>query len=118
MHRAYMRVRRIRLFGSRRDDSVVPLALRRLPRYVCDDTEGRTGVQSNVVTITAVAPTASFTAACNSHTCAVDGTASSDADGTISSYAWNFGDGGAGSGPTASHTYTAPGNYTITLTVS
>jgi PKD repeat protein len=41
-----------------------------------------------------------------------------DADGTIVSYTWNFGDGTAnGSGSTVAHTYTAAGNYTATLTV-
>ena len=43
---------------------------------------------------------------------------STDADGTIASYAWNFGDGNQGSGATASHTYTTPGTYTALLTVT
>ncbi len=47
-----------------------------------------------------------------------DGTKSSDSDGSISSYAWSFGDGGTASGATASHTYTALGNYTAKLTVT
>ncbi len=49
---------------------------------------------------------------------AFDGTGSSDPDGTIASYAWNFGDGSSGSGPTPSHTYTAVGSYTVSLTVT
>ncbi len=32
-------------------------------------------------------------------------------------YAWSFGDGGTGSGPKPSHTYTAPGTYNVTLIV-
>jgi len=43
---------------------------------------------------------------------------SSDPDGSISSYAWTFGDGGTGTGATASHTYQNPGNYASVLTVT
>jgi PKD repeat protein len=38
--------------------------------------------------------------------------------GTAQSYAWNFGDGGTGSGKTADHVYGAPGDYTVTLTAT
>ncbi len=34
------------------------------------------------------------------------------------SYRWQFGDGSAGSGLTASHTYNQPGSYTVTFTAS
>ena len=47
-----------------------------------------------------------------------DGSASSDPDGTIANYAWAFGDGGTGSGQTATHTYADPGSYTPQLTVT
>lgn len=51
-------------------------------------------------------------------TVAFSGSSSSD-DGTIVSYLWNFGDGSATSGnPTPSHTYTSPGTFTATLTVT
>jgi PKD repeat protein len=38
--------------------------------------------------------------------------------GTITSYVWNFGDGTAGSGATATHRYTGDGTYVATLTVT
>jgi PKD repeat protein len=39
--------------------------------------------------------------------------------GTISSYSWSWGDGtSAGAGAEAIHTYSAPGEYTVTLTVT
>jgi hypothetical protein len=46
-----------------------------------------------------------------------DGSASHD-DGTIVSYAWDFGDRTTGSGATATHKYAAVGTYTATLTVT
>ncbi len=49
---------------------------------------------------------------------AFNGTASNDPDGSIASYAWNFGDGASASGPTTSHTYAAVGTYTARLTVT
>jgi len=66
------------------------------------------------------APIASFTYTCDNPTltCNFDGTASSDPDGTITAYAWNFGDGTTGSGPTVSHRYAAFGTYTVRLTVT
>src|SRR5438128_341893 len=47
-----------------------------------------------------------------------NGSGSYDPDGTISNYAWNFGDGGTGSGATPTHTYSSAGTYTATLTVT
>lgn len=47
-----------------------------------------------------------------------DGTASSDADGSVVSYSWDFGDGNTATGATPGHTYTAIGLYTVTLTVT
>jgi len=38
--------------------------------------------------------------------------------GTIDTYSWNFGDGGTSAEENPSHTYTTPGNYTVSLTVS
>ncbi len=49
---------------------------------------------------------------------ALDGSASSDADGTIVSYHWDFGDSNVGTGATPTHSYADPGTYTVTLTVT
>jgi len=46
------------------------------------------------------------------------GAASYDSDGSIASYAWDFGDTGLASGVNASHTYAVPGTYTAQLRVT
>ena len=66
-----------------------------------------------------IAPTASFTATATYRTVVVDGAGSADPDGTIASYAWDFGDHSpAATGAVASHTYDAAGTYQVTLTVT
>ena len=47
-----------------------------------------------------------------------DGSGSSDPDGTVDSYVWDFGDGSTDTGVNPTHTYVAPGNFTVTLTVT
>lgn len=47
-----------------------------------------------------------------------DGSGSSDPDGTIVSYDWDFGDGNGGSGMTTTHDYATAGSYIATLTVT
>ncbi len=47
-----------------------------------------------------------------------DGSASFDPDGTITAYTWNFGDGSTGTGVSLYHQFAAPGDYTVTLTVT
>ena len=64
------------------------------------------------------APLAAFTSSCGGLSCTVDGTSSSDPDGTITSYAWKFGDGTTATGPTATHAYGAAGTYPVALTVT
>jgi sugar lactone lactonase YvrE len=68
-----------------------------------------------------VAPVASFAAFPVSGPAplgvAFDGSASSDPNGAIISHSWDFGDGTTGSGAKVSHTFGAPGSYTVKLTV-
>ncbi|HEY3208959.1 MAG TPA: PKD domain-containing protein [Actinomycetota bacterium] len=63
-------------------------------------------------------PHASFTVACAGLSCSFDGSGSADSDGSIATYAWDFGDGASGSGQTVSHAYGRAGSYTVTLTVT
>jgi len=67
-------------------------------------------------------PTANFTASPTSGEAPLavsfNASGSSDSDGSITSYAWSFGDGGSGLGVTASHTYSSSGIYTAQLTVT
>ncbi|MBD2892814.1 hypothetical protein amrb99_17320 [Actinomadura sp. RB99] len=63
-------------------------------------------------------PAAAFTSSCDSLACSFDGSASSDPDGTVTGYAWDFGDGTAGTGAQPSHAYASAGDYTVKLTVT
>ena len=63
-------------------------------------------------------PVAAFSFSCTDLTCALDAGASYDPDGSLVSYAWNFGDGANGSGITANRSYAAAGGYSVTLTVT
>lgn len=47
-----------------------------------------------------------------------DASSSSDEDGTIVSYEWDFDDGQSGEGITTTHTYTSIGVYSVTLNVT
>ena len=81
------------------------------------DDDGATNTISNDVTITNVAPTASFTSSTLNHTATLTST-STDDDGTIVSSIWDFGDTTSGTGATTSHTYGAAGTYPVVLTVT
>src|SRR5437773_904055 len=59
-------------------------------------------------------PVASFTSSCSALTCSFTST-SSDPDGSIASYSWNFGDGATSTAANPSHTYAAGGRITVPL---
>jgi PKD repeat protein len=63
-------------------------------------------------------PTAAFTATPNGLTVAFNGAGSSDPDGAIASYSWNFGDGSTANGVNVNRTYASAGTYTVALTVT
>jgi len=55
--------------------------------------------------------------ALTNQTVTFDASQSYDPNGTILNYTWDFGDGTTGYGKVVNHSYTKPGNYTITLTI-
>ena len=67
-------------------------------------------------------PTASFTSSPSypfvGHLVTFNGSDSSDPDGFITSYEWNFGDGNTSSGMLVTHSYSSAGTYAITLEVT
>ncbi len=85
-------------------------------------TDDRGGVATTTRTVTAIAPnvlpTARFAPVADDLTVTLDGSASTDSDGTLRTLFWDFGDGTVLTGATARHTYAAPGTYPVTLTVT
>jgi len=79
----------------------------------------------NFTVVTGTAPNQAPTAKANGPYAAQTGQAiafssagSTDADGTIASYAWNFGDGTTSTSANPTHSYAAAGTFTATLTVT
>ncbi|WP_205859186.1 endonuclease [Pleionea sediminis] len=62
-------------------------------------------------------PTASFEFACNGLVCQFDASASSSPAGGIDTYTWSFGDNVNDTGVTTNHTYSAAGDYSVTLDI-
>jgi PKD repeat protein len=90
------------------------------------DNSGATATATRTVVVTDtpanLPPHASFTATPPGGIApldvAFDASASTDPDGSIASYRWDFGDGNGASGRTATHRYTDGGTFTVTLTVT
>ena len=77
-----------------------------------------TQTRTNYITVSAAAPVAGFTANTTSGTAPLSVNFTSTSTGTITTYAWNFGDAGTSSVQNPSHVYAAAGVYTVSLTVS
>ncbi|RZU74295.1 concanavalin A-like lectin/glucanase superfamily protein [Micromonospora kangleipakensis] len=66
-------------------------------------------------------PVANLAPSCSGLVCTFSAAGSTDADGAIQDYRWDFGDGSTAdtvSVPTTSHTYATAGTYPVTLTVT
>jgi PKD repeat protein len=88
---------------------------------VTDNGTGSTSLTKNVTVAATVNahPVAAFVTSCTNLACSFDASTSTDSDGTVAGYAWNFGDSTpAGAGKTSSHTYAAAGTYSVQLTVT
>jgi PKD repeat protein len=85
------------------------------------DNEGATADATREVTVSTTpgnqAPVADFTFTCSALDCTF-ADASTDADGTIETYLWDFGDGQTSPEVNPSHSYAAEGEVTVTLTVT
>jgi PKD repeat protein len=83
------------------------------------DDEGSSDIATNQVRVTAPSPSnqaphAEFSVSCTDLTCRFTDQ-SSDADGSVASRAWDFGDGATSTQKDPSHTYAAAGRYIVTL---
>lgn len=63
-------------------------------------------------------PVAAMSSHCSDLSCSFDGSASTDSDGSIVTYHWDFGDGNTATGTSANHSYQQAGDYNVTLTVT
>jgi len=88
---------------------------------ITEDAQGNTLNGSDNLTLNAIAntaPVADFFTQEQYMTVTVNGGTSTDADGHPLTYQWDFGDNQTATGQTINHTYTLPGTYSVTLTVS
>ncbi|MBD1389544.1 DUF1566 domain-containing protein [Neiella sp. HB171785] len=78
---------------------------------------GNGGGNSTNPTGSNVAPVATISIDANYQDVSFDGRDSSDSDGRIASYEWEFGDGESATRSSVQHTYAEPGVYMVKLTV-
>ncbi|HWK16580.1 MAG TPA: PKD domain-containing protein, partial [Solirubrobacteraceae bacterium] len=94
----------------------------RLVTLTLVDTRGNLSTSSMDVEV-GIPPTAAFTlvpaSVMTGSPVSFDASGSTDPNAVaINSYQWSFGDGSSGAGATTTHSYAAPGSYTVTLTVT
>ncbi|MFD1587794.1 PKD domain-containing protein [Halorientalis brevis] len=86
------------------------------------DEEGKSATDTLTVGVGTKAPEARIstekTTAITGETIRFDGSNSSDPDGSIASYAWDFGDGTTAIGVSRTHSYSSTGTYTVRLNVT
>jgi len=86
------------------------------------DGNGNSDTATSTVTVRDTSPQAAFAPSTfdsqTGESVSFDASASTDAEGPVSSYRWEFGDGSTANGPTQTHTYTSGGIYTVRLTVT
>lgn len=94
-------------------------------RLTVTDDDGATDTETRIINVgpsANQAPTAAFSfsppAAQPNEWISFNANSSTDVDGTITGYSWNFGDGTTGSGVTAFHRYSSAGTYTVQLVVT
>ena len=90
---------------------------------VSDDAGGSDSVSKTIgVGTSNESPSASFTTSPSTsaidETVSFDASGSTDSDGSIERYEWDFGDGTTGTGRTVTHSFESTGDYTVSLTVT
>ena len=89
-------------------------------RLEVTDDEGATAESARTVEIGGgnVAPAADFNYQCAEGLCRFDATNSSDSDGRVVDWSWDFGDGAGGTGAVVEHRYDESGTFAVRLGVS
>lgn len=86
-------------------------------KLTLSDENGLEDTVSTQLQVSNALPVPAFSLGSSGLDITVDAGASSDPDGQLASYHWDFGDGHEGSGKTAEHSYEKPGKYTVVLQV-
>jgi PKD repeat protein len=77
-----------------------------------------TKTKPSFITVSGTAPVANFSATPTSGIAPLTVSFTDTSSGSISSRSWNFGDGSTSTTANPSHTYSVPGSYTVSLTVT